>query len=419
MAGLGDLNMDVMRTLAVALAAGLLIGVERGWAYREEQRGGRVSGVRTYGLLGLSGGVAGLLPMALMTVVTAGVSAIMVIGYIRSSQSEENLSATSAIVGLLTFGLGLMAAQGFWVHVLAAAAMTMLLLSMRSRLHGWLKGMSASEVEAVGRFALIALVVLPLLPDRAMGPYDALNPRRIWLVVVLISGLSFAGYVATRRLGPKRGFLITAACGALVSSTAVSIAFARKLKAGAAGESALVAGIALASLIMLVRVLVLAAIFIPHALPSLALALAPATVVAVALAGLALRHVDQGRESGELKLGNPLDFFPALILAGIIAVLSIGVRWAQAQFGGEGIAILLAISGLSDVDAAIIAIANLPSGMLAPREAGLILCGPALVNTGFKGLLVWSVAQGKKGWRAAFPLFASVAASSVALIVLA
>lgn len=418
MIGLGDVDMDVMRTLAVALAAGLLIGVERGWSQRKEEAGGRVSGVRTFGLLGLAGGVAGLLPPALMTVMAAGVAALMVIGYIRSSRSRENLSATGALVGLLTFGLGVMAAQGLWVQVLAAAAVSTLLLSMRSQLHGWLKGMSEAEVEAVARFALISLVVLPLLPDVGMGPYEALNPRKIWFVVVLISGLSFAGYIASRRLGPKHGLLITAACGAIVSSTAVTIAFARKLKAGAAGEGALVAGIAIASLIMFVRVLILTAIFIPYALATLALAMVPATVTGVLLAGLALRRMEDSGKDGEMKLGNPLDFLPALILAALVAVFTLGVRWAETQFGGAGIAVLLSITGLADVDAAVIAMSGLPKATLSARDAGLILAAPVLVNTGFKGILALAIAQGRRGWRAAFPLFASVIASGAALLLL-
>lgn len=424
MTGIGQIDMDVLRTLAVALAAGLLIGVERGWTHRKAQPGSRVSGIRTFCLTGLAGGVAGLLPLPLMTVIAAGVAAIMVVGYVRSSSGtergdRENVSATSAIVGLLTFGLGLMSAQGLWVQALAAAAVTVLLLSMRAQLHGWLKGMNAKEVEAVARFALIALVILPLLPDQAMGPYDAINPRKIWLVVVLVSGLSFAGYVASRRLGPERGLLITAAAGALVSSTAVTIAFARKLKAGAAGEGALIAGIAIASLVMFIRVMLLSAALIPSALPALALAMVPATIVAVALATLALFRARDGQGDGEMKLGNPLDFIPALILAALVAAISVGVYWVKGAIGDAGIAILLSITGLADVDAAVISMSSLPPGTLDPYTAGLILAGPILVNTAFKGVLAIVIAPGRKGWRAAFPLFASVAASGAGLALFA
>jgi uncharacterized membrane protein (DUF4010 family) len=419
MFGLGEIDKDVLRALAVALTAGLLIGVERGWAYRREQAGGRVSGLRTYGLIGLSGGIAGLLPLPLTAIIAGGVAALMVVGYIRSSRSEENLSATSAIVGLLTFGLGLMATQGLLVQVLAAAAITTLLLSMRSQLHGLLRGMSETEVEAIARFALIALVILPILPDQPMGPYDAINPRKIWLIVVLVSGLSFTGYVATRWLGPQKGLMMTAAAGALVSSTAVTISFARKLKAGAAGEGALVAGIAVASLVMFVRVLILVSALAPFALPSLALVLAPGTVVALALAAWALLRVREEQESDEMELGNPLDFLPALILAGLIAALSVAVRWAQQNLGESGMVALISISGLADVDAAVISIANLPAGTLDPWRAGLILSGPVLVNTAFKGVLALAIAQGRKGLRAAFPLFASVVASCIGLALFA
>lgn len=411
-------DMDVLRGLAVALGAGLLIGLERGWQYRKGPPGSRVSGFRTFGLLGLAGGVAGLLPPVLMAVVAAGVAATLAIGYARETRDNSNISATGTIAGLLTFAIGAMAARGHWLPALAGAAVATLLLSMRHQLHGWLRGMNAAEVEAVGRFALIALVILPLIPDRTMGPLDAVNPRRIWLVVVLVSGLSFAGYAATRRLGPKRGLLITAAAGAIVSSTAVTAAFARKLNAGAAGEGALVAGIAIASVVMFVRVMLLTGALAPYALPSLALAMVPATVTAVALALWALLRMEGRHEAGDIALGNPLDFVPALILAGIVVILSIAVRWAERAYGESAIAVLLSISGLADVDAAVITLSGLPPGTMDGRTAGLVLSSPILVNTAFKGVLALVLAPGRKGWRAAFPLFASVAASGAGLLFL-
>ncbi|MBK5264328.1 MAG: MgtC/SapB family protein [Alphaproteobacteria bacterium] len=412
-------DINVIRVLAIALTAGLLIGMERGWQYRESPPGSRVSGFRTFGLIGLSGGVAGLLPMPLMVILAGGVAATLVAGYLRSTEHDKNVSVTNTIVGLLTFGLGIAATLGFGIQVLAAAAVTTLLLSMRHQLHGWLKGMSAAEIEAIARFALIALVILPLLPDSAMGPYDALNPRKIWLVVVLVSGLSFTGYVLSRRIGPERGFLITAACGAIVSSTAVTIAFARKLKADVPGEGALIAGIAIASLIMFIRVMLLTAVLMPSVLPSLALAMVPATITAIVFVALALRRTDDGHHGGDMKLGNPLDFIPALILGAMVAGLTVAVRWAETQFGDTGIAILLSIMGLADVDAAVLSMSGLPAGTLSPRDAGLILAGPVLVNTACKGVLTLIIAPGRKGWRAALPLFASVAASGAGLAFLA
>lgn len=409
----GQLNL-----LAGALFIGLLIGLERGWTAREQPAGSRVAGFRTFALLGLAGGVAGLLPPIIGAVIALGVTGLLLIGYYRASVSDDRLSATNGFAAMLTFALGMMAVTGFQIEAFAAAAITTLILAMRGQMHGLLKGMSAEEVGAVGRFALLALVILPLMPDQTMGPYNAWNPRQIWLVVVLVCGLSFIGYVAARRTGPTRGLLMTALTGAIVSSTAVTAAFSRKLVQPSDSEGALIAGIALASTTMFVRVLILSAGLLPWALPYLALAMIPATIVSVVMAGLALRHANRSGPAEPMPLGNPLDFGPALYLAGFVAVLAVVSRWAEAKFGGAGIAVLLGITGMADVDAAVITMAGLPRDMLDPRQAGLILSIPVLANTTLKAFLAMLIARNRRGVRAAMPLLASVAASGIALLFL-
>ena len=408
-------DLVILRGLGLSLAIGLLIGVERGWRLRDEMPGTRVAGFRTFGLAGLLGGVAGLVPVAIGAIILLAASANFVAGYLRQSEDRQNLSATNAIAALLTMLLGLLATTGYSVPALVAAATATLLLSMREQFHRWLKGMSPAEIQSVGRFALIALVILPLLPDRNYGPYEAWNPRQIWMVVVLVSGLSFAGYVATRRLGATKGLLMTAICGAIVSSTAVTVAFARRLKDGREAEGALIAGIALASVVMFVRVLLLTFLLAPRALQSLAWTMAPAAIVALGLAALALRRMMDRSDAAEVKLGNPLDMQAALGLAALVAVLAVASRWAQQRFGDAGIAVLLSITGLADVDAAVITLAGLPADALDGRTAGFVLASPVLINTAFKGALALALVPGRIGWRAAMPLFASVLAAGAVL----
>jgi uncharacterized membrane protein (DUF4010 family) len=408
-------DLALLQSLGLSLAIGLLIGIERGWRLRDEKHGTRVAGFRTFGLLGLLGGVAGLVPVAMGATILLAASAILLTGYIRQSGDPQTLSATNAIVTLLTMLLGLLATTGFWVPALVAAATATLLLSMREQFHRWLKGMSSTEIQSVGRFALIALVILPLLPDQRYGPFDAWNPRQIWMVVVLVSGLSFAGYVATRRLGSTKGLLMTAVCGAIVSSTAVTAAFARRLKTDRDAEGALIAGIALASVVMFVRVLLLTFLLAPRALQSLAWTMVPATIVALILAALALRRMADRADAAEVKLGNPLDLTAAFGLAALVAVLAVASRWAEQRFGDAGIAVVLSITGLADVDAAVITLAGLPAGSLDGRTAGLVLASPVLINTAFKGVLAFIIAPSRTGWRAAMPLFASVLAACAAL----
>lgn len=403
-----------LTALAAAAASGLIVGVERGWSLRGRPSGGRVSGVRTFGLIGLTGGIAGLVPDIIAAVIALGVVALIVVGYFRSAD-RDHVSATNAVTSVLTFAMGMAAVRIAPVVALAIAGTTFALLSARRYLHRLLEGLSETEIESVARFLVVALVVLPLLPDQAMGPLDAWNPRRIWMVVVLVAGLSFAGYVAARRWGQQRGILVVAVTGAIVSSTAVTAEYARRMRDEPDARAALAAGIALASIVMFVRVQLLTALLVPAALPSLALTMAPATLVA---GGFALLGWIRQRHAAapQVKLGNPFDFGPALILAGSVAVLSLAARWALQHWGGEGIAVVLGLTGLMDVDAAVLTMAGLPSGTLGPWMAGVVLAVPVLANTTIKAALAAGIAWGHGGVRAALPLLAALLASAIAML---
>lgn len=413
--------MDVtaqLQPLAFALAIGLMVGLQRGWQSREAPAGSRVAGFRTFGLLGLGGGVAALLPPLFGAILLAAAAATLVVGYARALEPDDQ-SATSTVAGLLTLALGAYAALGHHVEALAATAILVLLLAMRRQLHRFLAGLTAAEIEAATHFAIVALVILPLMPDRSMGPLDAWNPRQLWLVIVLVLGLSFAGYVAARRIGPARGLIATAAAGALVSSTAVTASYARRLRISSAADGPLIAGIAVASAIMYARVLLLTAILAPFALVPLALAMVPAGLVSGTLAWLAVRRTPAVASEQELKLGNPLEFGPALALAAFVALLAVASRWTQQQFGDAGIGALLLLTGFADVDAAVITLAGLPEGTLSPARAGLLLGLPVVANMVLKAGLALVIAGGRAGWRAAWPLLASVLAAAAGMALLA
>ena len=404
-------DLALLRPLAFSLAIGLIIGLQRGWKTRDEPAGHRVAGFRTFGLLGLCGGIAALLPVAFGAVLLAAAAATLVTGYIRESTDDDH-SATTTIAGVLTLALGAFAATGRQTEALAGAAVMLLLLTMRDRLHGFLRGISDAEIEAASRFAIVALVILPLMPDQAFGPYDAWNPRQLWTVVVIVLALNFAGYVASRRLGPSRGLMITAAAGALVSSTAVTASYARRLREDTPATPALIAGIAIASAIMYVRVLLLTALLAPKALPALALAMAPAGLVAAGAAFLVSRHKPTQQHPGELALGNPLNFGPALGLAALVAVLALASRWLLERYGDAGVGTLLLLTGFADVDAAVITLAGLPPGTLSPTRAGLLLSLPILGNMALKAGMVLLIAPNRRGVRGALPLLASILAAA-------
>lgn len=404
-----------LMALVAAIASGLLIGLERGWSQRDLGTGRRVAGFRTFGLIGLAGGLSGLGPDLLAAAVAMGVGATLTVGYALAAR-DDRLSATTTVAGMLTFAIGVAAVRLSPTVALATAAGTFIILSARHSMHALLKGLSAAEIEGVARFVLVALVILPLLPDADYGPYGAWNPRRIWMVVVFVAALSFGGYVAIRKFGSERGIMVMALTGAIVSSTAITAELARRLRTEAKSRGALTAGIAIASIVMFVRVQLLALVLVPRALPSLALAMAPATIVALLLALIAWRRQRSG-SSAPVRIGNPFDFAPALLLAGMVALLSLIARWALDRFGSGGIAVVLGLTGFMDVDAAVLTLAALPDRTLDGRTAGLVLAIPVLANTAIKGIVTLVLAPGRIGLMASLPLFASLAASAAGLAV--
>lgn len=401
----------MLRDLLFGLAIGLLIGVERGWQQRGARAGSRVAGLRTFGLFGLLGALAGSVarvqPLAGAALALAG-CALVVIGY-RRSLRRDAVSATTLTAALVTIALGLLAALGWPVAALAAAAITAFLLAQRRTLHGWLRGLSEADLQAVVRFAVIAGAVWPLLPDRDIGPYGAWNPRELWLVVVIVCAIGFAGYGLGRRFGPGRGTLVTAAVGALYSSTAVTAALAQRLRAEPAARPLLGAGIALASAVMFGRVSLLCALLVPFALLPLVAVIGPAAGVALLFAGLAGRRAGAAAAT-PLPKGNPFALLPALGFAMLVALVGLVVRWAELRFGDAGVAVTLAIAGSVDVDAAIVSLRALPAGTIPAGTAGLILALPVLLNTLFKAGVVLVQAGWSAGGRAALPLLAAALA---------
>lgn len=408
----------------LALMLGLLIGLQRGWALRGAAPGSRFAGIRTYGLLGLSGGIAGVLqPFALplSIVLLSATAALVVAGYWRATQGRGRISGTASLAGLITLAAGYLAGTGAYALASAITGLTVLLLAMRRQLHHVLRHIDEAEIAAIGRFALLALVILPLLPDTPMGPLGAWRPRQLWFVVVLVSGFSFAGYVGARWLGATRGLLATAAAGSMVSSTAVTVSLAGKLRDAAGDRTIANAGIALASAVMFMRVMVLTAALAPRALPTFAVLAVPGMLASLAGFALILRGhktASAGKPDAAPLPKNPFDLKPALILMALTMALTVAARWVLDRFGHAGLATVLALSGVVDVDSAIITLGNLPESALPARVAGLVLLPPVLLNTLFKA----GTAIGVAGWRAVRPgaltLVAAVIAAAAPLALL-
>jgi uncharacterized membrane protein (DUF4010 family) len=402
-------------SVVTALACGLLVGIERGWKLREEKPGTRVAGVRTFTLLGLGSGIAGLLGSAGQPVVAAaiavGLVAIMVIAYSR--QLQDHHDSTSAVAAIATVAIGFLAGSGNPALAIACAAIGVALLALRQELHGLVERLDADDVKALARYAVIAGAVLPFLPSGNYGPLGAWNPQRLWLVVVLVTGFSFLGYAANRIFGERNGTIATALIGGAYSSTAVTQALAQRL--GSKNEAgAEPAGIALATAVMYLRVPVLMAVFATRALPAISILLLPAVVVAWT-AGLWL-YRKAPKSDAPAAPGNPIALLPALGFAAFVAVAAVAATWAEGRFGQSGIAVLLLIVGSMSVDTAIITLGGLAPGAISPLLAAIAIAGTIIANMAVKIGIALVYARGK-GVSAALAMGASVLVLAVSIAV--
>ncbi len=283
--------------------------------------------------------------------------------------------------------------------------MITLILATREQSHWFIERLNSADVHAFARYVVIAFAVLPFLPNWSMGPLEAWNPFQLWLVVVLVTGFSFAGYIANRTVGVRKGVLATALIGGAYSSTAVTASLSQRLAKGEDG--AFGAGIVLASAVMYVRVILLVAMLTPSTLPEFLVTVGPAAAVGAIAAVIAWIQARPAKNAKADVPGNPIELLPAFGFLAIVAVAALATRWAQAEFGEGGIAMSLFLTGTFDVDAAIVTLSGLPVEMIDRRMAAIALAGTVVANMALK-ILVTLVYARRAGGRAVVALAASM-----------
>lgn len=375
---------ESLKRLLVALLVGLLIGLDRERAEVRKKRP-QFAGVRTFALIAIIGGGLALLvvetgPWLLIAGLLA-LSSIAVVSY-RYGIAHGDVGATTEIAALATYVIGALAGIGHLAVAAATGVSVAVLLVAKPRLEKLSRALSEQEVVAVLELAVITAVVMPILPDRGFGPWQALNPYRIWMVVVLVSVVSFVGFVVVRWKGERAGPFWAAGLGALVSSTATTLSLARRSREAPPGQQrALAAAAVLASTVMCARIAVLVAASGRALLPRLAIPLAT-IAIAGTLATLILarsRRDDQGEDklpsqaAGGETLGNPLSLGAALLFGALFAVILLAVRASEAWFGARGMVAAAALSGLVDLDAVSVAVARgARSGALDQAQAAIV-----------------------------------------------
>lgn len=412
---------EIFRRLGLALAIGLLVGVERGWHTRAHAGGARVAGVRTFALIGLFGGVSGWLAGALGPAVLGlaflGLAALVGVSYWVSTRADGDLGITTEVAALLVFALGAAAVLGETAPAAAAAVVATGLLAVKSVLHRWIDRMRQLELTAAIELAIISVVMLPLLPDEGFGPGGVLNPYELWWAVVLIAGLSFVGYVAIRVAGAGLGTLVAGLLGGLASSTATTLVFSRMARGAEALAPALAVGVVLAGSVAFLRILVVAAalnrpLAAALAAPMLAMAaagLAGALALRLAAPPPAESHPDMH------GLANPLALGTAVKFGALLAVVAVAVDVFRSWFGAAGVYVVAALSGVADVDAVTVSMARAAGGDAALGVATAAVVLAASVNTAVKGGIALVVGGPRVGLRVAGAYVAVLAAGGLAV----
>ena len=411
--------METVAPLAVAALSGLAVGLEREWSGHATGPAARFAGLRTFFLLGLLGGIAGRLLREGLTgpaaALLAGGAGLAVAAYVVAGRRPgADPDGTTEAAALVVLALGTLAGLGYMAIASGATAVVVLALGEKSRLHRLVQRIGEVELRAALQFAVLALVVLPLLPEGPYGPLGGIRPRELWIIVLLFSGLSFSGYLAQRIAGPRLGYPIAGLLGGIVSSTAVTLHFARQSRSEPAAAVPLAVGVIGACTVLLPRVAIVAGILNPAVaevlLPLLAL---PAAVGVLMLArGLARRDTPPAAKD---MTRSPLRLGPAVRMALLFQVVLMAMVFVRARFGSPGVIASAAALGLTDVDALVLSMTSMGTEPATTQLAAQAITVGILSNTLLKlGLALGFGTEGFR-WRTAAGLAALAAATGAGL----
>lgn len=401
-------ELEIFQRFGVALAIGALVGAERHWRDRDAEDGRRTAGLRTFSLIGMLGGAAGALELALRQ--NSGGSGLVVVGlflpfaaaftlfHYREQLAERNFSVTSVIAAMLTYGLGALAVLGDMRLAGAAGVVLAGVLAARETLHRFIEAVTYPELRSAIVLLAMTFVILPIVPNDPIGPFGGVAPARIWTLAILVAAISFAGYVAVKVMGNAHGELVAGTVGGLLSSTAVTVTNARRSATdeGADKAGSLAAGALGAGVVSYLRtgslVLALAPSLIWQVAP-------PIAAAALVMAGAAFLLSRNDAETHEITAPtNPFDLFKVFQLALLLTAIAFATRAAAHIFGDSGVIGIAALTGLGDVDAPVITAAGLAGKGVSPETAATAMLVAVLSNTMAKAAYGVALGAGRFGW---------------------
>lgn len=415
-------NLEAAARLAIAALMGIGVGLERERSGHASGPHARFAGLRTFLLLGLLGGCAGLLagddaPAAAAAFVAGGMGLAIAAYAMASRASSDDVDGTTEAAALVVVAIGMLAGVGRLALAAGAGSVVVLVLSEKTRLHWLVQRIGEHELRAALQFAVLALVVLPLLPE---GPYFgplALRPRELWMAVLLFSGLNFLGYLVRRGVGVERGYGIAGLLGGIVSSTLVTLQYSRQSRAHADRQRALAIGVVGACTVLLPRVALLSAALNPDVAVALAPLLAIPTAVGAATFAWFWRDRGAVAANQDVAPENPLNLGTAIRLALLFQVAIVALRMVRNAWGITGLYATSALLGVSDVDALTVAMSRAGAGVSAEDAARAIVVG-IVANTVLKLGLAVGLGAGAFRRRTGIGLMALAAATAAVLWVL-
>jgi len=419
-------DLATIQNFAIAILIGVLVGIER---EKRRDTESTVGGIRTFVLLALLGAVGGYLaarfdtPWAFLAVVALA-SITLVAGFLMDADDRKGqIGLVTELAAIVVTLLGGLATLGEAALAVPLGIVVAALLAFKQPLHGLIDRIGWADIFAGLRLLIASFIVLPLLPDRTVDPWDALNPRSLWLLVVLISALSMVGYVATRWLGQGKGAIITGLTGGMVSSTAATLAFARQSveTTGQSAARALAVGTLVAWTIMFARVLVVAFAMNRALLAPLSLTLVTMGIVSLACAGVLtwLSHRDKAggkSASAELAVSTPFSLTQAVKFGLLYAVILLVVKIVSGLDFPAGFYVVAAVAGSTDVDAITLSMAEYGRDATTLQVAAISITIASISNTIVKGGIAASTGSADFRRPLLISTAAIVAAGGVAIL---
>ncbi len=388
-------QVDIGLPLAVAALGGLAVGIEREWSAKVAGETPRFAGVRTFLLIGLLGAMSVQL-MLLVSAAAGGAilvagAGLIVVAYVRSIL-RGNIDSTTEFAAVVVLASGALAGAGKLVMASAINAFTALVLAEKSRIHSLVFRIRSEELTAGARFAVLALVILPLLPEGPYGPAPGFRPRDLWTLVLLFSGLTFAAFIARRAVGAEKGYAVAGFLGGLLSSTLLTLNFSRESRKHPKLGQALGVGVIAACTVLFVRVVMLTFVINPRIALSAIPYLAVPFFAGLLILGIqARKKEDQATTEEDPK--NPLSLLSAIQMVLVFQAALYVMKWIAGVFGNTGVLVTAGLLGFTDMDALIFTMAK--QSMIPPQFAGQALAIGIISNTVLKLGIALSIGRGK------------------------